>query len=307
MQTCELEYIERAAQSPLTCRIVSIENSSPHWHYEYEAFFVLRGGVTATCEGDEWRLKAGDIFLFNACEIHSLNRPEPDNLCLVAQFSLDVFSDVYRSSFRFDLNTRAPAGVPGEAYDIFRRDLAWIGLLMQERPNGHQFFIRSRLYDFVGSMFKYLNYEVGAAARQPAGGHLKDFDAIKGYIKQRFAEEISIGQMCRDLAMSRAKLYRTLKEAGTESYKSLVNYYRVEFAKGLLRNTASSIQYIASVSGFESDSSFYRVFKELTSVSPGRYRERPHAKEAPVGIQGYVSYNMPQALDVLREYCAGCQ
>jgi AraC-like DNA-binding protein len=305
MQTYELEYIERAAQLPLTCRIVSIENSSPHWHYEYEAFFVLRGGVTATCEGDEWRLEAGDIFLFNACEIHSLNRPEPDNLCLVTQFSLDVFTDVYDSGFKFELNTRSPAGLPGEVCDIFRRDLAGIGLLMQERSNGHQFFIRSRLYDFVGSMFKYLNYQVGAAARQPACDHLNDFDSIKRYIKQRFAEEINIEQMCGDLAMSRAKLYRVLKEAGTESYKSLVNYYRVEFAKDLLRNTESSIQYIASISGFESDSSFYRVFKELTSVSPGLYRERPQVKEAPVGIQGYVSYNIPQALDVLRKYCAG--
>jgi AraC-like DNA-binding protein len=302
MQTYELEYIERTAQMPLTCRIVSIENSSPHWHYEYEAFFVLRGSVTVHCEGNEWRLGAGDIFLFNACEIHSITQPEPENLCLVMQFSLDVFTDVHNSSFKFELNTRSPAGMPAAAGEAFRRDLAQIGLLMREQPNGYQFFIRSRLYNFAGSMFKYLNYHVGAAARQPEGDSLKDFDSIKRYIRERFAEEVSIEQICRGLAMSRAKLYRVLKEAGTESYKSLVNYYRVEHAKELLRNTDSSIQYIASVSGFESDSSFYRVFKELTSVSPSLYRERPQAGDVPAGVQGYVSYSVPQALDVLREY-----
>jgi AraC-like DNA-binding protein len=303
MQLSELEYVERTAQVPLNCRVVSIENSSPHWHYEYEVFFVLRGGVAVHGEETEWRLGAGDIFLFNACEIHSINQPEPGNLCLVLQFSVDIFADVYKSNFRFELNTRSPIGIPGEAADIFRRDLAHIGLLMYEQSNGYQYFIKSRLYNFIGSLFKYLRYQVNPLTQPPVDDRLKDFDAIKKYIRQRFAVEINIEEMCDDLAMSRAKLYRVLKESGTESYKTLVNYYRVEHAKELLRNTDSSIQYIASASGFESDSSFYRVFKELTSVSPSRYRERPAVRDIPLGVQGYVSYSMPQALTILRGYC----
>jgi AraC-like DNA-binding protein len=290
---------------PLKCRVVSIENSSPHWHHEYEAFFVLRGGVAVHCEEADWRLETGDIFLFNACEIHSINQPEPDNLCLVLQFGPDIFADVYKSGFWFELNTRSQTGVPGAASGIFKHDLAQIGLLLYEQPNGYQFFIKSCLYDFIGAMFKYLQYKVEPVSKLPVDNLLRDFDAVNGYIKQHFAIEISVDQMCLDLAMSRAKLYRVLKEAGTESYKSLVNYYRVEHAKGLLRNTSSSIQYIASVSGFESDSSFYRIFKDLTSVSPSRYREFPKNREIPAGVQGYASYSMPQAISILRKYCGG--
>ena len=50
------------AEGEFDCRVVSIENSSPHWHHEYESFFVLRGGVTVHCEDSEWRLEAGNIF-----------------------------------------------------------------------------------------------------------------------------------------------------------------------------------------------------------------------------------------------------
>ncbi|MCL2050899.1 MAG: AraC family transcriptional regulator [Lachnospiraceae bacterium] len=302
MQTSELEYIERTAQMPLICKVVSIENSSPHWHHEYETFFVLRGSVVINCEDSEWRLEAGDIFLFNAREIHSINQPEPDNLCLVLQFNPEIFAGVYSKSFWFSLNTRLENGIPDKVIEMMRRDLAKIALLVYEKPNGYQFFIKSCLYNYVGSMFKHLPYQVKSEAQLPIDDRLKDFDAIKQYIKKRFAEDISIDQMCRDLAMSRAKIYRVMKEAGSESYKSLVNYYRVENAKDLLRNTDFSIQYIETASGFESGSSFYRIFKELTSVSPNRYRERPQSKDVPLGVQGYVGYSVPKALEILRQY-----
>jgi len=306
MQISELEYIERTAKIPLSCRIVSIENSSSHWHYEYEVFFVLKGGVTVQSEEGGWTLEAGDIILFNACEIHSINKSEPDNLCLVLQFSPDIFKEIYeKTSFRFELNTRKGEDIPDEVCKILRRDLAKIGLMVHEQPNGYQFFIKSRLYDLAGAMFRHLRYKVGAESVQPIDYKLKDFDNIKNYIKHHFATEINIDQMCSDLAMSRAKLYRVLKEAGTESYKSLVNYYRVEHAKGLLRTSSLSIQYIAGASGFESDSTFYRVFGEHSSVTPSQYREQPQSAHAPLGVQGYVGFSMPKALSVLKTYCAG--
>ena len=299
----ELEYIGYAEQIPLKCHVVSIENSSPHWHHEYEVFFVLRGAVSIRCEEAEWRLGAGDIFLFNAGEIHAVNQPEPANLCLVLQFNPSLLSEVYETGFRFDLNTRSAAQIPADAVRLFRHDLARIGLLLYEKPNGYPFYIKGGLYHFIGAMFQYLQYTVETAPKQPDDNRLHDFNAIKQYIKQRFTEDISTDKMCQSLSISRATLYRILKEAGIPSYKALVRYYRVEHAKDLLRNTNLSIQYIASVSGFESDSSFYRIFKEIAAVSPSQYRVRPHISEAPVGIQGYASVNMPQAVDVLRGYC----
>jgi len=299
MGQSELEYVKRTAQTPLTCRIVSMENSSPHWHYEYEAFFVLRGGVTVHCETFAQQLGAGDIYLFNPCEIHSINQPEPGNLCLILQFNSDVYSDIYKTRFRFELNTCK--NISFEAINVFRFTMAQIGLLLHEKPNGYLFYIKGRLFDFIGAMFKYLRYQVGHEAEQPTG--LEDFDKIKTYIKQRFAEDINQTQICRDLGLSRATLHRLLKKAGASSYKSLVKYYRIEHAKSMLRTTTVSIPYIASKSGFDSESSFYRVFKELTAVSPNQYRENPQHKPTSIGIQGYSGYSESEAIALLRKIC----
>ena len=304
MQLSEPEYIERTAQMPISCRIVSIENSSPHWHHEYELFFVLQGSVSIHGAEGEWRLFSGDIVLFNAREIHAINQPEADNLCLVMQFGAEIFSDVYaQTSFHFELNTCIDKDISDDVWNAFRCSLAKIGLLLYEKPNGYQFFIKGRLFDFVGMMFKNLRYQVSEKVPRLSDLKLKDFDLIKSYVSRHFAEEISPEQICHDLGLSRAKLYRILREAGAESYKPLVDFYRVECAKELLRNTESSIQYIAQASGFESDSSFYRVFKELTATTPGRYRDIPRNAYVPTGVQGYAAFSMPKALDVLRGYC----
>jgi len=300
MNQHELEYIERMAQMPLSCRIISLENSSPHWHYEYEAFFVLRGAVTVHDESTTERLGAGDIFLFNPVEIHSINQSEQGNLCLVLQFSPDAYDDVYKANFRFELNTRK--GLPDNAVNIFRQNLAGIGLLLHEKPNGYQFYVKSHLYGFIGSMFRYLRYQVEHAAEQPDS--LEDFDRVKKYIKQRFAEEINQAQLCRDLAVSRATLYRLLKRAGASSYKVLVNYYRIEHAKGMLRNSQTPIPVIVSESGFESESSFYRIFRRLTGVTPSQYRNAPQSNIAPFGVQGYVGFAESEAIAILRDIYA---
>ena len=302
MAHSELEYIERTSQLPFQCRIVSIENSSLHWHHEYEMLFVLRGSVNIYAEEAHWLLEAGDLYLFNAGEIHSISMATHNNLCLILQFRCDIFSDIYKSSFHFDLNTKSQYGLPQEGSTKIRRDLAQIGLLLDTKPNGYQFFIKSHLYHFIGALFQYSRYQVGNTLTTPDKERLQDFNSIKKYIKERFHDEITIPQMCKDLGLSRAKIYRILRDAGTDSYKSLVNYYRVEHAKGLLRNSDSPIQYIATISGFDSDSSFYRVFKTMTTLSPSQYREQPLPTNASVGIQGYVSYSKSEATEVLRQF-----
>ncbi|MDR3336280.1 MAG: helix-turn-helix domain-containing protein [Treponema sp.] len=81
-----------------------------------------------------------------------------------------------------------------------------------------------------------------------------------------------------------------------------MNSYRVEYAKNLLSNSALTIPYIAAESGFESDSSFYRVFKEVTGLAPNQYRTDPGEKIVPLGIQGYAPFRISEAVQLLRNY-----
>jgi len=102
--------------------------------------------------------------------------------------------------------------------------------------------------------------------------------------------------------MSSAKIYRVLKAAGGESTKDLTNYYRVEHAKHLLTGTKNSVQYIADESGFNSAASFFRIFREMTGVTPQEYRRQPVRRIEATGIQGYGRYSVPESQNLLRGY-----
>jgi AraC-like DNA-binding protein len=299
----ELEYVEHIKEAPIKCMVVSVENSSPHWHHEYEVFFVLRGGVTVHSEGGAWRLEKGDIILFNSQEIHSIAPADKENLCLIMQFSPGLLLEVYDTSFSFDLNTKSGESLDAELPARFRNTLAEMGLLLYEKPDGYQFAIKSCLYRFISLLFGSIRYRVSRGeAAAGTDEQLEDFDHITQYIKTHFKDDMSMDDLCRDVGMSRAKVFRTLKAAGSSSVKELTNYYRVEYAKNLLGNTALSISYITQESGFESDSSFYRIFKELTGSSPNRYRVSPDKETVPLGIQGYAAFPVSDAIRLLREY-----
>ncbi|MCG6191089.1 AraC family transcriptional regulator [Maribellus maritimus] len=66
----------------------------------------------------------------------------------------------------------------------------------------------------------------------------------------------------------------TIKIYTKSNFNQFVNFYRVEKAKDLMNKyPLYSTQSIAEMSGFNSLSSFFRVFKEQTGLSPGKYHE----------------------------------
>jgi AraC-like DNA-binding protein len=304
MRNSELEHIENIKEAPFMYKVVSFESSSPHWHYEYEVFFVLKDAVTISCEAGTFDLGKGDILLLNSREVHSVIPLKPGNLCLFLQWSPALLLDVYKSRFSFRLNTCEKESPRPENIPLFQEALAQIGLLLYEKPEGYQFAIKSWFYQFVSLLFSNTYYTVSKQdAADAITSHLDDVDKIQRYIREHFRDELDIDQLCSEAAMSRAKVFRTLKNSGAGSVKRIQKFYQVEYAKNLLINSDLGIAYIAAESGFESESSFYRVFKEMTGLPPNHYRASPGEKTTPLGIRGYTSFRQVEAVKLLKEFC----
>ena len=50
---------------PVNVFVAPIENSTFHWHNEYEMIGILKGGIHIRVESELITLKEGDIFLVN--------------------------------------------------------------------------------------------------------------------------------------------------------------------------------------------------------------------------------------------------
>ncbi len=69
------------------------------------------------------------------------------------------------------------------------------------------------------------------------------------------------------------RLPQLFKNSGFDNFHSFVNYYRVEKSKELLLNLPNqmTIDSVSDAAGFNSRSSFFRIFKETTGMSPKQY------------------------------------
>jgi AraC-like DNA-binding protein len=98
---------------------------------------------------------------------------------------------------------------------------------------------------------------------------------IRNYFSEHYSNsELKAADLAEHLKVPEYKISELLKENVNMSFKGFLNLTRVEAAKIYLKNSNYSISEIAYKTGFNSPSSFNRVFKEVTSISPGEFKER---------------------------------
>ncbi len=102
----------------------------------------------------------------------------------------------------------------------------------------------------------------------------EEINRLLAWIKQNIDRPLNIKMMSDYLSVSEKTLTRKFKKATGELPKTFVQKIKIEHAKDLLINTTSSFEHITYLSGYNDTSSFRRLFKKMTSLSPGEYRKK---------------------------------
>lgn len=89
--------------------------------------------------------------------------------------------------------------------------------------------------------------------------------------------ELSLAKLSRKVAMNRSWVSQVINAQEGLSFSLLINTMRVEHAKSLLLDADLSVLEIAFESGFNSKSTFNRVFKDLTGETPRNWRTEEKA------------------------------
>lgn len=97
---------------------------------------------------------------------------------------------------------------------------------------------------------------------------------VKTYIKENYSRDISLEDICRNIAVSRNYLCYLFKKETGENVWDYITHVRMNKAKELLEKTNSKNYEIASAIGYESASYFNKMFKRYTGVTPYEYKNR---------------------------------
>lgn len=89
-------------------------------------------------------------------------------------------------------------------------------------------------------------------------------------------EDLSLGRLAAELKLTQHQLSWFINEDLGENFYSLVNRYRVDAARKMLREEPErTVLSIALAVGFNSKSSFHTAFTRLTGQTPAAYRKNP--------------------------------
>lgn len=94
------------------------------------------------------------------------------------------------------------------------------------------------------------------------------------YIHENYYKDITLSQAAQHLYISPPYLSKIFSSEMQQTFSHYLLSYRIDIAKGLLRNTHYKIYEVAAQVGYNDIAHFSKSFKQLTGLSPNQYRNR---------------------------------
>lgn len=238
-----------------------------HWHRSIEIFAVKDGGLDFYINEKKYQLQAGDFVIVNSNELHSVHAPNP-NETIVLQIPLNMFADYFTSeqfiwfSHSEKADDQKVFGLLEEMYD-----------LNCEKATGYELLMQSCFYQLEYLLVtKYRKLEVKDELLKN-NRQLKRLGVITGYLKEHYAEDISLEKLAEIFGYSPAYLSRMFRKYAKINYKDYLQSVRLKHALKDLEETELPIGEIALNHGFPNSKAFSNLMRKKYGYLPNEYRK----------------------------------
>jgi AraC-like DNA-binding protein len=100
---------------------------------------------------------------------------------------------------------------------------------------------------------------------------------LLGYIRLNLGKPLSVNGLAKMVSLHPDYLSRLFVKLTGQRPLSYIHNKRIERAQHLIVTTDMSLTQISETMGFDNVQHFSKVFKKVTSLTPGRYRDQHHA------------------------------
>ena len=97
-------------------------------------------------------------------------------------------------------------------------------------------------------------------------------EIIDAYIRDHYAEELSMQDVARVMNYSDAYFCKLFKQCFKVNFSAYLNEFRIAKAKELLQTTRLNVREVSVACGYSDSNYFARVFKRVTGMTPTEYR-----------------------------------
>lgn len=285
------ESVSNNQKIPVNVFVTTIQNSTYHWHAEYEMIGILAGSINIKTKLDNVILRGGDIFLINPNVIHSITENQnEENLCMFIQISQELFALEKNDGMEIRFYLDSTKGeVPECGFEHFFELMAKIVYESLDDEKNTQFRLRADVCTLIADLFDNVVYDIRYGDIATRNNQELTVDVIE-FLEGHLEEEKIVDITCHKFGVSRKSLDRNLKMTIGLSVKEMIENLRIQKAKSLLKNTAKNMNYILDACGFGSEKTFYRVFREQTGLTPNSFRQNGQVDNYDKALKGYLDY-----------------
>ena len=258
-----------------------------HWHDEFEMIYIYKGQGMFSVNGFKNVCKEGDLIIVPPGSIHSIDQNQNDFVeYFNIIFSLSLLEENPESHcFRNYLSQLSENDCMKDLFlfsasPICKRLTPLICDLIAHRHaeySGYEMMIKARLYEILFILFnENLNDKKFSPQNQREKENALRLKKILSYMKEHFAEKITIEEVSEITSLSESRFMTFFKNQTGTSFIKYLNDYRLEAAAEQLLQTRKAITQIALENGFENISYFVRAFKSKYNCTPHEYRKAGH-------------------------------
>ena len=233
-----------------------------HIHHEFEIVYAEETGASAICDGVEYAINQGDLFIAFPHTIHSykMNIPRANHILLV--FSPDDFAGFTKLL----LNFRPTCPVVKNCSDKVKSILKEI-----KEIQGSEYY-EQKLFAYVTLLLSEIMPQLEPVERtQSESNNLK---RLLEYCGENFTKDLNLQTLSKELYMNKYHISHLFNDVLGISLRKYINTMRIKMAEQLLAHNEMSVNEVAFAVGFSTQRTFNRVFIEYKSITPSEFRQK---------------------------------
>lgn len=258
-----------------------------HRNMHLELYYVVKGHFELRVQNEVLHLSEGELVLLNSNALHSDSFSSEAMELVIMGLNESYFDEDFHKYIEnielsnFIKNSFNPSYKnanywtfkPVDRLSILDTSTYRIQQELRHRSIHYEKMIQvylTRLFKSLGHDFKIQEYE-----SEGHGLRAILFTEVQRYIESHYAN-VTLDDLAMYLKYSRDYLSRLIKELTGLSYIQYLQKIRVEKAMDLLDSTEMSVNEIAEQVGYQNNSHFYDIFKNIAHQTPNEYRNMRH-------------------------------
>jgi AraC-type DNA-binding domain-containing proteins len=262
-----IEYIKANSQGSMKVQ---------HYHEHYEIYYQFYGERYYFIKDRSYFIKKGDIVLVNKFELHKTSFAGNEHYERILINFKESYIDEY-------LNYE------GKLFNVFNKNINVFRLTLveqdfienilnrmlkenEELDQHSKIYMKISLIELLIFLDRYILNTNKQYVEHPSALHKKNSE-IAQYINNYYYEKLTLKHISEKYNVSTYYFSRNFKAVTGFSFIEYLNITRIKAAQKLLVETELSIIEVAEKVGFDNQTHFGRVFKNITQITPLNYRK----------------------------------